>query len=635
MNAPAESEKYRCGGSLQFPALPTALDAREGGDAREEEEKQNAFSLAALLSSAFAPASTNGSTDASSAFFRQQRSSAETSPSSSPALRQAQNAPSSTSAPSDALNLDSNANSDTAATTTATTTTNNNNNNNNCGHDHNAFSATDEASEYAELSLRGVLAHLGPAFLVSIGYLDPGNWATDIEAGSRFGYALIWVLLLANAMALVLQHLASTLGIGSEKHLAQVCREMYPVRAANALWALAELAIIATDLTEVVGVAIGLQLLLRVPLWVGVLLTTADTLLLLAAQHNGMRRLEQLMFVFLALISLCFFAELLLAKPSVSAVLIGAVVPRIPRGALTAATALVGATIMPHNLYLHSALVLNKLPLSRDARTLRLYSRYQLIDAVVALNAAVVINAAILVMAAAAFWASHEVVLTLEKAYELLSNTAPRVFGVDLAPFLFGIALVTAGQGSTLACTMAGQHVMEGFAGWTVPALTRRLATRVLALAPALAVVLAMGNEGTYSLLIWTQVVLSLQLPFAVIPMLRAVSREAYVGEALRVSRPVLTAAWIAAVFIVGLNIALVVSVVMDGWHLVWVRIVLAPLSAAGVAFLLFVLLAPDVRARHRIALQLSDADFDAELSSRASSRASSVDDFSLETDPK
>lgn len=419
------------------------------------------------------------------------------------------------------------------------------------------------SSNSRDISWRGVLAHLGPAFLVSVGYLDPGNWATDIEGGSRFGYKLLWVLILANFMALLLQVLAARMGIITRCHLAELCRDEYPKAANLILWMMAELAIIATDLTEVLGTAIGINLLFHIPLIVGVVLTALDTFLLLTAQSQGMRRVEQVIFVFLGLISVCFVVELFMSKPDVGQVASGVLVPRIDAQSLYVATGIVGATVMPHNFYLHSALVIERVPDRRTA-TLRKECKYNLIDTAIALNAALFINCAILIIAAANFWTKGVEVTTLAKAYHLLENTGVKIGNIELAPVLFGIALVASGQSSTLCGTLAGQYVMEGFLDLRAPPIIRRLVTRLVAIVPALIVISVMGDAGTYQLLIMCQVVLSLQLPFAIVPMIRFTNSKRRMRE-FKNSRLVSVLAWTAAGITVSLNIAYVIHLIAQG----------------------------------------------------------------------
>lgn len=413
------------------------------------------------------------------------------------------------------------------------------------------------------ITWRGVLAHLGPAFLVSVGYLDPGNWATDIEGGSRFGYQLLWVLIMANFMALLLQTLAARMGIVSQSHLAELCRDEYPRPVTVTLWVLAELAIVATDLTEVLGTAIGLNLLFGIPLMVGVVITALDTFLLLAAQSQGMRRIEQIMFVFLTIISLCFIAELFMSTPSASGILKGIFIPSLNNESLYVAIGIIGATVMPHNFYLHSALVTERVT-DRDPETLQAECTYTLIDTAVALNAALFINAAILIIAAADFWTKNVEVTTLAKAYHLLENTGFKIGTVELAPLLFGIALIASGQSSTLCGTLAGQYVMEGFLDMKAPPIVRRLITRLVAIVPAMIVISASGDSGTYQLLIMSQVVLSLQLPFAVVPMIRFTASKKRM-KSFANSKTVSFFAWLSAAITIGLNVTLVIHSITNG----------------------------------------------------------------------
>lgn len=414
-----------------------------------------------------------------------------------------------------------------------------------------------------EFTWRGLLHHLGPAFLVSVGYLDPGNWATDIEGGSKFGYKLLWVLISANFIALLLQTLAARMGIVTRCHLAELCRDEYPRVANLLLWIMAELAIIATDLTEVLGTAIGINLLFRIPLFVAVILTALDTFLLLSAQSQGMRRVEQIIFGFLAIISICFIVELFMSEPSVEEITKGIFLPRIDASSLYVAIGIVGATVMPHNFYLHSALVIERVP-DRRPTTLRAECRYNLIDTAIALNAALFINCAILIIAAANFWTKGVVVTTLSEAYHLLQNTGLKVGNVELAPSLFGIALIASGQSSTLCGTLAGQYVMEGFLDLRAPPVIRRLVTRLVAIVPALVVISVMGDAGTYQLLILCQVILAFQLPFAIVPMIRFTNSKRRMQD-FQNSRTASALAWLAASAVVILNVAYVLHILYQG----------------------------------------------------------------------
>jgi manganese transport protein len=365
---------------------------------------------------------------------------------------------------------------------------------------------------------RKLLAFAGPGYLVAVGYMDPGNWATDLAGGSGFGTSLLSVILLSNLMAIVLQALSAKLGICAGRDLAQACREYYPTAVAVALWVLCEVAIVACDLAEVIGTAIALKLLFGLPLVAGVPLTALDALLVLHLQRLGFRRLEAFVVVLLAIIAGCFALELAFVRPDPASVLAGFLpTPRIVSdpAMLYIAIGILGATVMPHNLYLHSAIVQTRRVARTDAAK-REALRFATIDSTVALMFAMAINGAILVLAAATFHAAGETAVTdIERAYELL---APLV-GVPVAGALFALALLASGQNATLTATLAGQVVMEGFLRLRVAPWLRRLMTRLAAIVPAVAVALVYGEAGTGKLLILSQVVLSLQLPFAVIPL--------------------------------------------------------------------------------------------------------------------
>ncbi|HZW36422.1 MAG TPA: Nramp family divalent metal transporter, partial [Candidatus Deferrimicrobiaceae bacterium] len=373
---------------------------------------------------------------------------------------------------------------------------------------------------------RRLLAFAGPAYLVSVGYMDPGNWATDIAAGSRYGYALVWVLLMSNAMAVLLQSLSARLGLVSGRDLAQACRDRYPAPVNVALWILCEVAIAATDLAEVLGSAIGLQLLFGIPLIYGVLITALDTFLILFFHQAGIRKMEAFILVMVGTIGGCFLVETVITRPDLPGIARG-FLPTLPDAdALYFAIGILGATVMPHNLYLHSALVQSR-KVVKTARGIHQSLKFNLIDSVFALNMAFFINAAILVMAAAVFHRSgYFDVADIQDAHRLL---APLV-GTTLAPFLFAIALICAGQSSTITGTLAGQIVMEGFVNIRLRPWLRRLVTRAMAIIPAVAVILWRGEGATGELLVLSQVVLSLQLSFAVIPLIHMVSDRVFMG---------------------------------------------------------------------------------------------------------
>lgn len=405
--------------------------------------------------------------------------------------------------------------------------------------------------------LKRLFAFLGPAYLVSVGYMDPGNWATDLEGGARFGYALIWVLLMSNLMAVLLQTLSARLGVVTGHDLAQACREEYSPGVNAVLWVLAEVAIAATDLAEVLGTIIALKLLFGLPLLWGCLVTVFDTFVLLYLQRWGMRAMEAAILALVATIGACFLVEILLARPDMAGVISG-FRPTLPNGALFVAIGILGATVMPHNLYLHSALVQSR-RIGPDESSKATACRFNLIDSAIALNAAFFVNAAILILSAAVFHRNAVAVASIEEAYRLL----PSFLG-GWAPILFGIALLCAGQSSTLTGTLAGQIVMEGYLHIKIAPWLRRLTTRLIALVPAVAVIAMVGEGSTQHLLVLSQVVLSLQLSFAVIPLIHFTSDRRNMGVfATPWWGRIL--AWLTALVIVGLNGKLVLDQI-GGW---------------------------------------------------------------------
>jgi manganese transport protein len=424
----------------------------------------------------------------------------------------------------------------------------------------------------------------GPAYLVSVGYMDPGNWATDIEGGARFGHQLIWVLLMSNLMAVLLQTLAARLGIVAGRDLAQACRDQYPRPIGIILWLLSEVAIAACDLAEVLGTAIGLNLLFGLPLIAGVLLTGLDTLVFLAVQQYNIRKIEAFILFFVAVIGVCFGLELFFAKPDWGGVASG-FIPRLNAESLYVAVGILGATVMPHNLYLHSALVQTR-AVDQTTEGKRLACTYNLIDTSLALNAAFFVNSAILILAASVFFRHGLVVTEIQQAHSLL---AP-MLGTAFAGILFAVALIAAGQSSTITGTLAGQIVMEGFIRFKIRPVVRRLITRMIAIIPAVAVIGIKGDEGSYDLLILSQVVLSLQLPFAVIPLIRFTGSRELMGQFAN-KMWVTVLAWATAGVIVVLNANLVVQKVGEWiagagpWQ--WVLWLTAVPGAAGIALLL------------------------------------------------
>jgi manganese transport protein len=373
---------------------------------------------------------------------------------------------------------------------------------------------------------RKVLAFFGPAYMVSVGYMDPGNWATDIAGGSKFGYQLIWVLLMSNLMALLLQSLSARLGIVRQMDLAQANRLTYPKGVNFMFYILAEVAIAATDLAEIIGMAIGIQLLTGLPLIWGVLLTVADTFLFLLLQRWGIRKMEAFIIALVGIIGLSFLTEMFIAKPNLGEVVQGFIPSLQNEEALYIAIGIIGATVMPHNLYLHSALVQTR-KISRDEKGIRKVLKYNFIDSAVALNLAFFVNAFILILAATVFYKSGRTdVAEIKQAHELLSP----MLGTNLAPTLFAIALIAAGQSSTITGTLAGQIVMEGYLQLHITPWLRRLITRLIAVIPAVAVILINGENNIDDLLILSQVILSLQLGFAIIPLIHFTSDKKSMG---------------------------------------------------------------------------------------------------------
>ncbi len=396
-----------------------------------------------------------------------------------------------------------------------------------------------------------ILAFLGPAYLVSVGYMDPGNWATDLAGGSRYGYALIWVLLMSNLMALLLQGLSARLGIVRGRDLAQANRETYPKGINFVLYLLAEIAIAACDLAEVLGMAIGIQLLTGLPLIWGVSITVLDTFLLLYLQKLGMRKMEAFIIALVGIIAIAFLIQLVLAKPDLGDVVKG-FSPSLPDSqALYFAIGIIGATVMPHNLYLHSALVQSR-KISKTDEGIKQAIRFNRIDTTIALNLAFFVNAAILIVAGAVFFTSgNGHVSEIKEAHKLL----PSFLG-NLAPILFAVALIAAGQSSTVTGTLAGQIIMEGYLSLRINPLLRRFITRMIAIIPALIVILIYGEGEVDKLLVFSQVILSMQLGFAIIPLIWFVSDKNTMGK-FAINNLTKIAAWLIALILVFLNIKL------------------------------------------------------------------------------
>ncbi|HKI36440.1 MAG TPA: Nramp family divalent metal transporter [Gemmataceae bacterium] len=485
---------------------------------------------------------------------------------------------------------------------------------------------------------RRLFAFAGPAFLISVGYMDPGNWGTDIEAGSSFRYRLLWVLLMSNVMAVLLQSLATRLGVVTGRDLAQACRANYPRPTATALWLLCEIAIAACDLAEVIGTIVALKLLFNLPYLWGLVVAAGDTFLLLALQKRGVRLLEVVTLALIGVIAVSFFAEIVLARPDWAAVVRGflpGLDPNRTGDSLYVAIGMLGATVMPHNLYLHSALVQTR-AFDQTAEGKRQALKYNLFDSLLALNGAFLVNAAILILAAAKF--AGEEVETLQDAHRLL----PEKLGTTVAAALFAIALLASGQSSTFTGTLAGQVVMEGFVRFRLRPWARRLLTRTVAIVPALLVIALAGREPPIpppeepaavaaapaemgpavpetvpenkaspadkrllDLLVLSQVVLSFQLPFAIVPLVHFTSDRGRMGEFA--SRGWLKSlAWACGVAVVGLN-AVLIYLQMDkwadsaeagGWNPLWVHCTVGPLALALAAFLAWVTVYPVLRRR-------------------------------------
>ena len=439
---------------------------------------------------------------------------------------------------------------------------------------------------------RKILAFFGPAYLVSVGYMDPGNWATDIAGGSQFGYALLWVLLMSNLMALLLQSLSARLGIVTQRDLAQASRETYSPFINYILYFLAEIAIAACDLAEVLGMAIGINLLFDIPLIEGVLITVLDTFLLLFLINKGIRKMEAFIIVLVAIIGFSFIFEMIFAEPEMSKVFYG-LIPSMPNeAALYIAIGIIGATVMPHNLYLHSSLVQTR-KFSRTHAGIKQAIKYNFVDSAIALNLAFFVNAAILILAAATFYKNGMFeVAEIQDAHKFL---AP-LLGTKWAPILFAVALIAAGQSSTITGTLAGQIVMEGYLNLRIQPWVRRIITRIIAIVPAVIVILIYGESITGKLLILSQVILSLQLGFAIIPLIHFVSDKSKM-RGFHISKITQVAAWIIASIIVSLNAKLVFDEI-SGWLetsqnpiILWLTVV--PLAFGFLILLLYIVFKP------------------------------------------
>ncbi len=436
---------------------------------------------------------------------------------------------------------------------------------------------------------RRMFSFLGPAYLVSVGYMDPGNWATDLAGGSKFGYSLIWVLLMSNLMALLLQGLSARLGIVRGRDLAQANRETYPKAVNFVLYILAEIAIAATDLAEVLGMAIGIQLLTGLPLVWGVSITVLDTFLLLYLQRLGIRKMEAFIITLVGVIGISFLIQIILAKPDMAELATGFMPTVLNDEALYIAIGIIGATVMPHNLYLHSALVQTR-KIDRTDEGIKQAIKYNRIDTTIALNLAFFVNAAILIVAASVFFKTgNSDVAEIKEAHRLL----PTFLG-QLAPILFAVALIAAGQSSTITGTLAGQIIMEGYLSLRINPILRRLITRLVAIIPALIVIIIYGEENVDSLLILSQVILSLQLGFAIIPLIHFVSDKKTMGK-FAIKPLTKIAAWSIASVLVFLNLKMLVnemgSTFSDGS--LWQKLLFTLAGIICLALLIYIILNP------------------------------------------
>jgi len=440
-----------------------------------------------------------------------------------------------------------------------------------------------------------LFAFMGPAYLVSVGYMDPGNWATDIAGGSQFGYSLVWVLVMSNLMALLLQSLSAKLGIVTRMDLAQANRKTFPKKINFCLYILAELAIIACDLAEVLGMAIGLNLLFNIPLIWGVVITSLDTFLIFFLIGKGMRRMEAFIIGLISLIGISFIFEMIFAKPELGEIAKG-LIPTIKNDtALYIAIGIIGATVMPHNLYLHSALVQTR-KFKRDLKSIKEAIKFNIIDSFLALNLALFVNAAILILAASTFYNTGRFdVSEIKDAYLFLEP----ILGTNLAPILFAVALIAAGQSSTLTGTLAGQIVMEGYLNLRLEPWIRRLITRLIAIIPAVLVILIMGENYVGKLLVFSQVVLSLQLGFAIIPLIHFVSDKKLMGN-FKISIVIKIIAWVVVSIIVSLNIKLVYAEISDwiakGINPFLLYCIVFPIVFGCIFLLCYVLIFPIIR---------------------------------------
>jgi len=473
-----------------------------------------------------------------------------------------------------------------------------------------------DTTNFNKPAWRRILSFFGPAYLVSVGYMDPGNWATDLAGGSGYGYSLVWVLLMSNLMALLLQSLSARLGIVRGRDLAQANRETYPRKMNFILWILAEIAIAATDLAEILGMAIGIQLLTGLPLIWGMSVTVLDTFLLLYLQRLGIRKMEAFIIGLIVVIGICFLVNIIMASPNLHDILTG-FIPSLPdakefyeakkiTSALPAETALylaigiIGATVMPHNLYLHSALVQTR-KIKKTNQGIRQALKYSFIDSAIALNIAFLINAAILILAATLFFQTGKTdVAEIRQAHELLSP----MLGSTIASTLFAVALIASGQSSTVTGTLAGQIVMEGYLRLRINPIMRRLITRLVAIVPAIIVIAIFGEDKVDSLLVFSQVLLSLQLGFAVIPLIHFVSDKKTMGPFA--IKPILQfIAWAVASILVYLNLKMLTEAAIrffvDSDNII-VKVIIVFAGLSFVALLIYSVIYPLMSKRDKIA---------------------------------
>lgn len=473
------------------------------------------------------------------------------------------------------------------------------------------------STENKKSIFKKILAFFGPAYLISVGYMDPGNWATDLAGGSQFGYSLLWVLLMSNLMALLLQSLSARLGIVTQRDLAQASRETYSPFINYILYFLAEIAIAACDLAEVLGMAIGLNLLFGISLIDGVLITVLDTFLLLFLINKGIRKMEAFIIALVVVIGVSFIFEMIFAQPEIDQVLTG-LIPTMPnQAALYIAIGIIGATVMPHNLYLHSSLVQTR-KFDRSKEGIKQALKYNFIDSTIALNLAFFVNAAILILAAATFYkvGMHEVA-EIQDAHKFLQP----LLGTKWAPILFAVALIAAGQSSTITGTLAGQIIMEGYLNLRIQPWVRRIITRLIAIVPAVVVISIFGESVTGKLLIFSQVVLSLQLGFAIIPLIHFVSDKSKMNG-FHIGKVTQTASWIVALVIVILNGKLVYDEI-QGWLensdnpiVLWLTVV--PLAFSFLVLLVYIVVKPFItksrdafhnHSPHSLQLRFSQAE--------------------------